>query len=73
MRNEYDKVINYKGYIGKYGIFDEGVKYFGKIENVENTLILFEGDTYDEMLTDFKNAVEDYIKISYIGAAIKMG
>ena len=36
--------------------------FFGKVEGLKHSLILFEGETVKELQKDFKNAVNHYIE-----------
>ena len=54
--------LYYKGYFGTVEYSEEDNCYYGKIENVNDT-VLYEGNTVEELKLDFENAVNDYINI----------
>jgi predicted HicB family RNase H-like nuclease len=51
----------YKGYIGSYTWSEEDSIYHGRVNNLANSIITFEGKTLEEVEADFKQAVDDYI------------
>jgi len=53
--------IEYKDYIGSVEYSAEDRCFFGKIEMIDD-LVTFEATTVDELETNFKNAVNEYIK-----------
>lgn len=61
---ECSKLLNYKGFTGnvKYSCEDE--RYFGNIFLHED-LVMYGGNTIEELKADFKNAVDQYIEFSH--------
>jgi predicted HicB family RNase H-like nuclease len=53
--------FNYKGYQGSIETSIKDRCLFGKILNITD-LILYEGQTLDELEADFKESVKDYLK-----------
>ena len=56
-----DNIMEYKGYwaIIKYSNEDEC--FYGKVEGLKNSLILFEGKSVKELKKDFKNAINNHL------------
>ena len=54
--------ISYKGFTGSVEFSEEDKLYFGKILVIKG-LISYEGKTYDELISDFKGAVDDYMEL----------
>ena len=54
-------MMNYKGYIGKVEYDDENRVFTGGVVNVR-TVITFQGSTVDEIETEFKASVDDYLE-----------
>lgn len=64
------KILTYKGYIGEYEQYNDGVDatpyYAGSIPSVKHkAVVLFEGETLSELTEDFHAAVEDCIANGY--------
>ena len=57
-----NNIMNYKGYWAKIKYSEEDKCFFGKIEGLKNALILFEGKNVEELKSDFKNAIDDYLE-----------
>lgn len=57
-----DNVMKYKGYWAKIEYSDEDECFCGKVEGLENSLILFEGETVKELKKDFKDAIDCYLQ-----------
>ncbi len=55
-------IMKYKGYWAKIEYSDEDECFFGKIEGLKHSLILFEGETVKELKKDFKDAIDHYLK-----------
>ena len=55
-------VLTYKGFIGSVHFNVEDKVLYGKIEGI-NDLITFEGDTVEELIDAFHQAVEDYVAL----------
>lgn len=54
--------LKYKNFIGSIQ-FDTGDNiYFGEIRNIDNNLVMYEGNNIDELMIDFMIAVDDYLK-----------
>jgi predicted HicB family RNase H-like nuclease len=53
-------VISYKEYLGSVHFSAEDEIFYGKIEGIDD-LIVFEGDTVEDLKQAFQDAVEDYI------------
>ena len=65
------RTITYKGYTGEYQLYQDGKDsqsyYAGKISSVKQCgLVLFEGETMEELIADFHAAVEDCIGHGYL-------
>ena len=54
--------MKYKGYWAKVNYSDEDKCFWGKVEELENDLILFEGNTVEELRKDFENAIDTHIE-----------
>ena len=55
-------IMKYKGYWAEVKYNDEDECFWGKIEGLKNTLILFEGDTVKKLKKDFKDSIDLYLK-----------
>lgn len=55
-------VMRYKGYWAKVRYSDEDECFWGKIEGLKNSLILFEGETVKDLKKDFKEAIDSYLQ-----------
>ena len=55
-------MLNYKGYIGSVEFSEEDNLFCGKVLGVK-ALISYEGSTAEELLSDFHNAVDDYLEL----------
>ena len=53
--------IQYKGYVGSVEFSEEDEIFYGKVMGVRS-LISYEGENEKELLNDFHNAVDDYLK-----------
>ena len=53
--------IEYKDYIGSVEYSSEDKCFFGKIEMIDD-LVTFEATNVDELESNFKNAVDEYIQ-----------
>ena len=51
--------IKYNGYKGSIN-YEEG-GFWGKIELDNNDLVLYDGDTLEDLIEDFKNGLESYL------------
>lgn len=54
--------LMYRDFIGSVHFTSEDGVFFGKIEGV-NDLVTFEGNSVEELVTAFHEAVEDYIAL----------
>ena len=54
-------LLKYKGYTGSVEFSDEDNCLFGKVLGLHGTLISYEGSTIDEIRSDFKSAIDDYL------------
>jgi predicted HicB family RNase H-like nuclease len=55
-------ILKYKEFIGSVHFNSDDEVFYGKIEGV-NDLITFEGESVKELLSSFKEAVDDYINL----------
>ena len=53
--------LHYKGYNGSVEYSEEDKCLHGKILGLRNSLILYEGNSLDELKADFETGVENYI------------
>lgn len=53
--------VTYKGFTGTVELEDK--VFCGKVIGISDALVLYEGNTYDEFISDFKGAVDDYIAL----------
>ena len=58
-----DNIMQYKGYWAKIKYSDKDECFYGKVEGLKNSLILFEGSTVKELKKDFKDAIDDYLQL----------
>ncbi|MCI8833332.1 MAG: type II toxin-antitoxin system HicB family antitoxin [Clostridia bacterium] len=58
-----DNIMKYKGYWAEIKYSDKDECFCGKIEGLKNSLISFEGTTVKELKKDFKDAIDDYLKV----------
>ncbi len=54
--------IEYKGYVGSIEFSEADGIFFGKVMGVR-TLISYEGENANELITDFHGAVDDYLAV----------
>ncbi len=50
----------YKGYVGSVEFSEEDGVFFGKVQGIRS-LISYEGTTAKKLVSDFHNAVDDYL------------
>ena len=55
--------LEYKGYYGSIEFSKADNSLFGKVLNMSNTLITYEGSTGTELYDDFKYGIEHYLEI----------
>lgn len=54
--------LHYKGFIGSVELDDDGNSFCGKVLALpKNVMILYEGNTAEELKEDFRGAVDDYL------------
>lgn len=58
-----DNIMEYKGYWARIKYIDEDECFYGKVEGLKNSLILFEGKTVKELKKDFKNAIDEHLRM----------
>lgn len=58
-----NNVMEYKGYWAIIRYSDEDECFYGKVEGLKNSLILFEGNTVKELKKDFKDAIDEHLKM----------
>ena len=54
-------LVNYKGYIGGIRKEQEDEIYFGKVINIKNDIIIFEGQTKEEAHQKFIESIDTYL------------
>ena len=54
--------LKYKGYTGSVEYSEEDQCLFGKVQGMTKDSITYEGNTVDELTSDFHGAVDDYLK-----------
>lgn len=57
-----NNTIQYKGYVGSVEFSEEDGIFYGKVMGIRS-LISYEGESARELLDDFHDAVDDYLKI----------
>ena len=55
-------VMEYKGYVGNIDFSEKDGLFFGKVQGIRS-LISYEGTNAVELVTDFHNAVDDYLAV----------
>ena len=54
-----NKNIYYKGFEGN--VFQEDSYFYGLVPSVEDAILSFEGDTYEELIENFHDCIECYL------------
>ena len=54
--------LEYKGYKGSAEYSKEDNYLFGKVQGISKVLILYEGQTLDELRKDFEEGIDSYIE-----------
>lgn len=54
--------LEYKGYKGSVEYSKEDNCLFGKVQGMSKALILYEGNTLEELRKDFENGVDSYLE-----------
>ena len=57
-----NNTIEYKGYIGSVEFSEKDGIFFGKVMGIRS-LISYEGENATELITDFHNAIDDYLEM----------
>ena len=57
-----NNIMKYKGYWAEIKYSDEDECFWGKIEGLKNTLILFEGNNVKDLKKDFKESIDSYLE-----------
>ncbi len=57
-----NNIMKYKGYWAEIKYSDEDECFWGKIEGLKNTLILFEGNNVKDLKKDFKDSIDSYLE-----------
>ena len=55
-------IMQYKGYVGSVEFSENDSLFYGKVQGIRS-LISYEGTNAIELVTDFHNAVDDYLAI----------
>ncbi len=53
--------LKYKGFIGSVEYSNEDECFCGKVLDLDRDLILYEGNTLDELREDFKAGIDSYL------------
>ena len=61
--------LEYKGYKGSVEYSKEDNCLFGKVQGMSKALILYEGNTLEELRKDFEDGVDSYLE-AYKGTTI---
>ena len=54
--------MEYKGYVGSVEFSEKDEVFYGKVQGIRS-LISYEGTTASELVTDFHEAVDDYLSV----------
>ena len=60
-----DNTIEYKGYVGTVEFSKTDKAFYGKVLDTK-ALISYEGQNTSELIKDFHNAIDDYLKLTKI-------
>lgn len=55
-------ILEYKGYIGNIEFSENDGVFYGKVQGIR-ALISYEGENAKELVTDFRNAIDDYLAL----------
>lgn len=55
--------LKYKGYTGSVEYSEEDNCLFGKVLGLRTDCITYEGETINELKSDFEGAIDDYLAI----------
>lgn len=56
-------IMKYKGYWTEIKYSDEDERFYGKVEGLNKTLILIEGESVKELKKDFKESIDYYLQV----------
>ena len=59
--------LEYKGYKGSVEYSKEDNCLFGKVQGMSKDLIVYEGQTLDELRKDFEDGIDSYLEKPYSG------
>lgn len=57
-----NSIMEYKGYIGSVEFSEKDFLFYGKVQGIRS-LISYEGTNGKELISDFHNAVDDYLAL----------
>ncbi len=57
-----NNTMEYKGYVGSVELSEEDALFFGKVQGIRS-LISYEGTNAAELISDFHNAVDEYLSM----------
>ena len=57
-----NNIMEYKGYVGSMEFSEKDEVFYGKVQGIRS-LISYEGTTASELVTDFHEAVDDYLSV----------
>ena len=57
-----NNTIEYKGYVGSVEFSEEDGIFYGKVMGIRS-LISYEGENAHDLLSDFHNAIDDYLEM----------
>lgn len=55
-------IMEYKGYIGNIEFSENDAFFYGKVQGIRS-LISYEGENSKDLIKDFHNAIDDYLKL----------
>ncbi|MBR3622747.1 MAG: type II toxin-antitoxin system HicB family antitoxin [Selenomonadaceae bacterium] len=55
-----NNTMEYKGYVGSVEFAEDDKLFFGKVQGIRS-LISYEGVNAEELISDFHNAIDDYL------------
>lgn len=55
-------VLQYKGYVGSIEFSEDDKIFYGKVQGIRS-LISYEGENAEALVTDFHDAVDDYLAL----------
>ena len=62
-----NNLIKYKGYVGSIEFSESDGVFFGKVQGIRS-LISYEGTNATELISDFHNAIDDYLALCAVSA-----